>query len=69
MKKFYIKGIVFASGGTFVFEERNLKKAMKKLKTMDIGRQVIIHKKLVRKGKINSYYKVAISVLEKNKID
>ena len=69
MKKFYIRGIAFTSEGTFVFEERNLKEAMRKLKIMGIERQMIIYKKLVRKGKVDSYYKMAISVSEENKIE
>ncbi len=69
MKKFCIRGIAFTLKGTFAFEERNLKEAMRKLKMIGTARPMIIYKKLVRKGKGNYYYKMAISGLEENKIE
>lgn len=68
MNKFYVKGTVFTSNGIIVFEERNIKKAIKKIKQGN-KKYMIVHQKFIRKGKKNYWYKMALSGLSENKIE
>ena len=68
MKRFYVKGTAFTSDGIIVFQERNLKKAIKKINLLD-NVYIIFHQKDIRKGKGNYWYKLAITKLDENKIE
>ena len=68
MKRFYVKGTAFTSDGIIVFQERNLKKAIKKINLLD-NVYIALYQKDIRKGKGNYWYKLAITRLDENKIE
>lgn len=67
MKRFYIKGTAFTSKGIVLFQERSLKKAIKKIKTLS-QKYMIVHQKFIRKGKVDYWYKNPLWKIDGNRI-
>lgn len=60
MKRFYIRAVASTNKGTLILQDRNLKKVRKQLKRNNL-KYKLMYVKLIRKGRVNSWYKYTIA--------
>lgn len=59
MKRFYIRALALTNKGTFILQDRSLKKVRKQLRKDNL-KYKLLYVKLIRKGKVNSWYRYSI---------